>query len=322
MKNLIKLMTTCSLLMTNIISTLSNANYNTSNFQNNFYTLGDSLSDVGALVGAGSQFFQNIPLPEELMKSHDVQLKPPYYQNRSWCNGPVATELISKKLKQKVTAGWDFIALNGQHFSQIGTNYAVGGTFIEKVYGLEGLFLNKFSLDEQIKSLIKQHSDFYNDDLVFINIGTNDLMWIIDHNITDIDNAINKIINKLDEDLTELINKNIKKIVITNIADMGLILNYKETINQQPMTNLVNKFNLKLTEEIKKANKNFEKTNIKEYDVFSKFNKLFEQFKNRGSQYQDSNATKIDINTLGKNGILQTQYVSGANSQNIDNYFF
>ncbi|WP_281748551.1 IS1595 family transposase [Spiroplasma ixodetis] len=81
------------------------------------------------------------------MKSHDVQLKPPYYQNRSWCNGPVATELISKKLKQKVTAGWDFIALNGQHFSQIGTNYAVGGTFIEKVYGLEGLFLNKFSPD-------------------------------------------------------------------------------------------------------------------------------------------------------------------------------
>lgn len=40
---------------------------------------------------------------------------------------------------------------------------------------------------------------------------------------------------------------------------MGLIPNYKETINQQPMTNLVNKFNLKLTEEIKKANKNFEK---------------------------------------------------------------
>ena len=147
-------------------------------------------------------------------------------------------------------------------------------------------------------------------------------MLIIDHNITDIDNAINKIINKLDEDLTELINKNIKKIVITNIADMGLIPNYKETINQQPMTNLVNKFNLKLTEEIKKANKNFEKTNIKEYDVFSKFNKLFEQFKNRGSQYQDSNATKIDINTLGKNGILQPQYVSGTNSQNIDNYFF
>ncbi len=155
MKNLIKLMTTCSLLMTNIISTLSNANHNTSNFQNNFYTLGDSLSDVGALVGAGSQFFQNIPLPEELMKSHDVQLKPPYYQNRSWCNGPVATELISKKLKQKVTAGWDFIALNGQHFSQIGTNYAVGGTFIEKVYGLEGLFLTDFSPHVLVEGIMK-----------------------------------------------------------------------------------------------------------------------------------------------------------------------
>ncbi|WP_286641207.1 hypothetical protein [Spiroplasma ixodetis] len=96
MKSLIKLMTTCSLLMTNTISALSNTNHNTTNFQNNFYTLGDSLSYVGALVGAGSQFFQNIPLPEELMKSHDVQYKPPYYQNRSWCNGPVATELISK----------------------------------------------------------------------------------------------------------------------------------------------------------------------------------------------------------------------------------
>ncbi|CAB1054424.1 Chitinase (EC 3.2.1.14) [Spiroplasma endosymbiont of Danaus chrysippus] len=147
-------------------------------------------------------------------------------------------------------------------------------------------------------------------------------MWIIDHNITDIDNAINKIINKLDEDLTELINKNIKKIVMTNIPDMGLIPNYKETINQQPMTNLVNKFNLKLNEEITKLNKDFEKTNIKEYDVFSKFNNLFQQFKNRGSQYKDSNATTIDINTLGKKGILQPQYVSGANSQNIDNYFF
>ncbi|WP_286641206.1 hypothetical protein [Spiroplasma ixodetis] len=56
-----------------------------------------------------------------------------------------------------MTAGWDFTPLNGQHFSQIGTNYAVGGTFIEKVYGLEGLFLNKFSLDEQIKSLIKHN---------------------------------------------------------------------------------------------------------------------------------------------------------------------
>lgn len=66
MKNLIKLMTTCSLLMTNINSTLSNANHNTSNFQNNFYTLGDSLSDVGALVGAGSQFFQNIPSQRNL----------------------------------------------------------------------------------------------------------------------------------------------------------------------------------------------------------------------------------------------------------------
>ncbi|MBP1525928.1 MAG: hypothetical protein H9Q65_05095 [Spiroplasma ixodetis] len=123
MKNLIKLMTTCSLLMTNIISTLSNANHNTSNFQNNFYTLGDSLSDVGALVGAGSQFFQNIPLPEELMKSHDVQLKLPYYQNRSWCNGPVVTELISKKLKQKVTVGWDFIALKWMGYTLLDTNY-------------------------------------------------------------------------------------------------------------------------------------------------------------------------------------------------------
>ncbi|WJG71474.1 SGNH/GDSL hydrolase family protein [Spiroplasma ixodetis] len=287
------------------------------NIVNNFYVLGDSLSDVGALTGAGSQFFQNIPF-----QKHDVELKPPYYQNRSWCNGPVVTELVSEKLKQKSIAGWDFLALNLSRHSRVGNNYAFGGALACKIpLSVEGLFLNKFSLSSQLTSLLKQHNNFTKNDLVFINIGSNDLMKIIDNNISDIDNAIENIILEIKSNLKKLIDIKCQHIIITNIADMGLIPNYKATSKQSKMTNCVNKYNEKLQEEISELNKKY--TNIvKEYDTFSKFNNLLASFTNRGSQYQNSNATTIDINTLGTTGILQPQYVTGANPQNIDNYFF
>ncbi|WP_353306973.1 hypothetical protein [Spiroplasma ixodetis] len=93
---------------------------NNEKIKGNFYVLGDSLSDTGAVVSGFTVLFKHLKIPKI------AKMLPPFYKN-SFSNGPAATQIIADYLHINLTSAWRFdLFLFADE--QIGNNYAVSGT--------------------------------------------------------------------------------------------------------------------------------------------------------------------------------------------------
>ncbi|UCM93264.1 SGNH/GDSL hydrolase family protein [Candidatus Tisiphia endosymbiont of Melanophora roralis] len=199
----------------------------------NFYVVGDSLSDNGAFVGSLNSILNVIKEEFHFLKWVDkIYFAPPFYQSRSFSNGPMAVEYVADKLGTTMKPGWSFNitpalkhwilekksielgrpfddlikqggikATNYDFSEQIGTNYAVSNARASKGDAVpDFLLFNYFQLKNQVRTLVRHHPDISTEDLLFVMIGGNDIMAaLFNKNPTAlVDESITEICNAIE----------------------------------------------------------------------------------------------------------------------------
>lgn len=300
--------------------------------------LGDSLSDQGALVSVVNQILKKLHSSNSWwdfgLKSvapKSLKLISPHFENRSFSNGPVAVELLAQKLSLTSNSAWE---LNQKPIfggadlssSQLGTNYAIGGTRIKSQGGIVNeLILGNFNLEKQTSALIKQHQKLTKNDVIYLNIGSNDIIGLFDDNKLADKNFIKQKLLDMIVDVEFAINKLIKigcqNIVVANLINLAHLPLFGDTLNKDILTQISYEYDNHLNELINKVNKNYPNT-LKMHNLMEDFISLLEKFTARGKQYLLKNATFVNHDEITNSGQLTPLLVNGATLETLDNYFF
>ncbi len=282
----------------------------------NFYVLGDSLSDTGALVGGVTSLFKHLKI------SKVVKMLPPFYKN-SFSNGPVAAQIIADYLHVNLTPAWkfDLFLLTDE---QIGNNYAVSGALAsrKKELTIESFIINHFDISHQLDALISQHH-INNNDIIFIEIGGNDILYAIKQlSLSNQEVVINEATTLIKDALYKLITKGAQRIFLSNVTNISLtpLFKNKDAVKEHVLL-LTNKFNKILDNVIETLNKN--KKIIIKYDMFSALTNAINKFKNLDSKHNITDAAvTTDFSEIINNGIITPHFNENVNEKNINNYFF
>lgn len=295
-------------------------NINTSNTSyHQMYVLGDSLSDTGSFVGAGTDFVKNNWGLPHLSK---IQLDSPYYKNRSFSNGEVAAEVLAKKLNFSLTPGWKFSALWGWlNYEQVGNNYATGGAVAADNSTWTGEFYsNRFNVTNQLSALLNHHK-LQSNDLVLVETGNNDMLAALEKDkLADQMSIINNAVKATSDTVYNLIRSGVKHIVVTNVTDFGKVPQFYNTSKQTIAHNLSNIYNKQWNDAINQYQSLFPNI-IKKYDFESAIGKFETRFKEKGGDVTRA-AIESTKWTLGTSGKITTKYINGATSETLNNYFF
>lgn len=286
---------------------------------NNFYVLGDSLSDTGAGTFAQNQYLVN---DNNSVFKH-FQLDEPYYNN-CWSNGKVASQLIAEKFNINFKPGWLF-NFNGKTFQKKGNNYAYGGEVADSSDN-HSLIVKTFDLFHQAQMLLSQHY-LQKKDVIWIEIGANDIGSLM----TKTDDAIinKKINNIIDEEkkvINLLIDKGAKKIIVSDVPDLTLTPKIKKILdNNQEKIKIASKICIHYQEqwkqiiiEMKKLYKNiiipYFLSNQLLNDMI-KFNKISNGIINTSATYSKMIVKKTSY-------FYKPIFNSGVNENNLNKYFY
>ncbi|WP_342253847.1 SGNH/GDSL hydrolase family protein [Spiroplasma endosymbiont of Zeiraphera isertana] len=194
---------------------------NNEKIKGNFYVLGDSLSDTGALVSGFTALFKHLKIPKI------VKMLPPFYKN-SFSNGPVAAQIIADYLHINLTSAWRFdLFLFADE--QIGNNYAVSGALAsrKKELTVENFVINHFDITHQVDALISQHH-INSNDIILVEFVGNDILYAFKQSLLkDQEEIINKAVELIKNALTKLINKGAQHILLCNVPNMSIIPLFK-----------------------------------------------------------------------------------------------
>lgn len=277
------------------------------------YVVGDSLSDNGALVGAGSQILKL------LGQNNGLTLASPFYQNRSFSNGPVAAEVLANKLNLTLEPAWDF-DFNNHNMQQIGTNYAFAGATTLDLDSPQGtLLLNHFTINKQVDALLKQHK-MQDDDLTIFEIGSNDLIsQILETSIEYQEQVIEKIISKQKEALEKLLVNGSKHILVMNSPDLSKTPSY---LNEEDVYQLSAAYSQAWSVMISNLQAKYPYY-LKVFDLYHQFYQLLSNFENQGIDISQEAVTwKFDINVVITQGTINPQWNAAHNETMINKYFF
>lgn len=280
----------------------------------NLYVLGDSLSDTGGFV---------LALSESLGNFKKIAMVEPYYKN-SFSNGPVAAQILAQKLGFELNPGFNFKVFPGRICNLVGNNYAIGGSQIVKRIKspFYQLFLNNLTIDEQSNALLTHH-DLKKDDLIFLEIGGNDVIYALSlQTREEQENVINEAINIKEQVVKKLLSHGAKKILISNVADLGKIPRFVETDKSYRATQLSVLFNEKLIAMIKKLKVLFPNY-INHFNLFKIFRNLLNEFSTKSNSnitvgYYDE---EIDFFKIIKESKMSINTTLKTN-KDISNYFF
>lgn len=289
---------------------------NSEKIADNFYVLGDSLSDTGALVSGVTSLFKHLKI------SKVVKMLPPFYKN-SFSNGPVAAQIIADYLDINLTPAWkfDLFLLVDE---QIGNNYAVSGALAsrKKELTLENFIINHFDISHQLAALISQHH-INNNDIIFIEFGGNDILYAIKQPLlSNQEVIINEATALIKDALYKLINKGAQRILLSNVPNISLTPLFKnKDWDKKRILFLTNKFNKILDNIIETLNKN--KKIIIKYDMFSAITDAINKFKKLDINHNITDAAvTTDFSEIINNGIITPHFNENVNEKNINNYFF
>lgn len=280
----------------------------------NLYILGDSLSDTGGFI---------LALNESLGNLKKIAMIEPYYKN-SFTNGPVAVQILAKKLQFELKPGFNFKVFPGRICNLIGNNYAIGGSQIVKRIKspFYQLLLNNLTIDDQSNALLTHHN-LKKDDLVFLEIGGNDIIYALSlPTKEEQESLINEAISIMEKVVKKLLSHGAKKILISNVPDLGKIPRFIQTDKSVRATQLSILFNEKLIVMIKKLKALFPNY-INHFDLFKVFKNLLNEFKSK----PNANITigyyneEIDFSKIIKESKMTvTTNLKGIND--INNYFY
>ncbi|AXK51742.1 SGNH/GDSL hydrolase family protein [Spiroplasma alleghenense] len=277
----------------------------------NYYTVGDSLSDTGALIGALNSKF-----------NAGAKIEAPSYSN-SFTNGDTAAKLLASKLGfENEEWGYAFNFMGQNHH---GNNYAVGGATASNVDNASGMLLNNFKIYEQTVALIKQHK-VKPTDLVFFEIGGNDLFQIINTPEKFQEQKIDEAMANIEKALLVLLNNGIRNIVVMNAPDVSKIPTYN-TSDEKTIKNAANlskEFNERFDLLFDKLDKKFPGA-LKLFDLYTEFDKMLDIFEEDiagGNSKKACTVMKPDMSNISQGLSIKVNYESGCSAQEIDKYFF
>ncbi|PPE04568.1 lipolytic enzyme, GDSL family [Entomoplasma ellychniae] len=191
----------------------------------NFYVIGDSLSDQDGL----SELINN-KLSTSILKIN-LQLGGDGYgydengvHHSNFSNGPTASVQVSKALGlETFNASNQFVGIKEEY----GKNYSVGGATAGQVSGISSILLNDVTVDKQTKTLISQQI-IHEKDIVFFEIGGNDLMSMIDLRNSPSDQLkfMNDSLKRLRIALLNLLNNDVKNIIFMTPPIMSFAPRY------------------------------------------------------------------------------------------------
>lgn len=282
----------------------------------NFYVLGDSLADTGALVSGGTALFKHLKIPKI------IKMLPPFYKN-SFANGPVAAQIIADYLGINLIPAWKFdLFLFADE--QIGNNYAVAGALASKKQELtvESFVINHFDITHQLNALLSQHN-IDSDDIILIMIGGNDILYAIKQTLwSEQEIIINEATKLIANTLKQLINKGAQHILLCNVPNISLIPLFKDKKEvKQRLLQLTTNFNQTLAQIVATLNKKQEV--IIKYDMFNAMTNAINEFKCLDVNNNITDAAVItDFSEIINNGTIIPHFNKGVNAENINNYFF
>lgn len=293
------------------------SNQLTDNIKGNFYILGDSLSDIGVLVGSGNAILKYLAIPNTIV------MKPPFYQN-CFTNGKVAVAVMADYFSIALTPAWKFNFL-GMNSEQIGNNYAVSGAVINSnndATTIQSWVMKCFDFNHQITALTSQHQLLKND-IIFVIIGTNDILSAIKKtSAVEQHQLITTALTLLKVGLETLIRNGAQTIIIANIPDISKIPLFKNNEKiQASILLLINKFNQGLASIISILNSN--KQNIFHYDLFKGIIHAMNEFKKLDCNHNISDgALTTNFSQIMINGEINVHFNPNVTAENMDQYFF
>ncbi|WP_026389658.1 SGNH/GDSL hydrolase family protein [[Acholeplasma] multilocale] len=283
----------------------------------NFFTIGDSFSDMGGKVLAtvakyeniNSLLFQNFVIRNLLRKELKCDLSnfaellhqakiifefgyPSLYN--AYTNDKTAAGFLAEKIglnvKEEFIPGINFNKKNiGNHnenkdFDVWGRNYAIGGAASCTIDGIDGLLLNSFQIQQQAIALVKQHH-LKPTDLVLFEIGGNDLMNMLDRTLEQQNFLLTESINNIKYSLLVLLNNGIRNIVVLTIPDISTIpfvhTSGKNGFQIEQASLLTKEFNTRLENVCTDLSSEFDSA-VHCYDFSQKFADLLIEFEKKG----------------------------------------
>ncbi len=284
----------------------------------NLYVPGDSLSDTGAFVGVVSE-----------LCIRTVKFPPPFFQGRSFSNGPLAVEYVAEKLNLPLHPAWRCITPY-KISEQQGTNYAMTNAMASQGNKLiYHFFFNQFQLKHQRDLLMKQHPCLGKNDLVIIMAGGNDAIHAGRQKNGGGGERITAAITEIQQTLISLAAKAVKTIVVVNMPDLGIIPYFIHSATQTLATTLSRQFNQQLNSMLHDITGQYPGVSIKYLDVVAPFSELVREFEQK--DFDTTHACLSDISdnqdmrmllTLLFRGKFQARYNHGCDAQRIGNYLF
>ncbi|AGM26565.1 lipolytic enzyme, GDSL family [Spiroplasma syrphidicola EA-1] len=298
------------------------------NFFSNYYILGDSLSDSHGIENVVHE------------KTNLTVKMTGNYKNGSFTNGETAGVLLGDKLG----FGTEIRDSDVQYFNNYTNprrNYAVGGATSAKMAGAMGMIVNSVSIEEQAKYLVQQHQ-LFSDELIFIEIGGNDMMAMLNDNLSNVQQTkiLDQMLVNLRNTFFTLTNNGARHILFMNTPDVEYIPLYNATYKpelpaaerekeKQLVHEKANLLGEKINYETKKiidTVNQYYPNSIKMYDLFSNTKSLLDTF-GEGQGYNTTNpVTRLDesalIDKIFAGGNLDSPFAEGMTTADFDNHFF
>ncbi|WP_395167440.1 SGNH/GDSL hydrolase family protein [Francisella salimarina] len=244
------------------------------------------MQQIGRIVVFGDSLLDN----GNIMKTLDIPGKP--YHNGRFSNGLVSTEVLAEILAK------DQKTQEIKH-----KNYAIGGALTHGANPSSLLKFHSFSVSDQVARFENEEGRFANDDLVIVNGGANNFMFMVYNEIPYI-NLMPKF--RVARDLSKIVRKVIKmgakNIILWNIPDVTRAPGYKEYLSnwvgkffKSYLKTNVNLQNGLLRNRVAELQMLFPNVNLKLFDFFTLLNDCIDSPRKYGFE----NVTDACIDSYG-----------------------
>ncbi|WP_150465271.1 SGNH/GDSL hydrolase family protein [Francisella sp. SYW-2] len=244
------------------------------------------MQQIGRIVVFGDSLLDN----GNLMKTLDIPGKP--YHNGRFSNGLVSTEVLA-----------DILAKDQKVQEIKHKSYAICGALTHGGNPSSLLRYHSFAVSDQVARFENEEGRFANDDLVIVNGGANNFMFMVYNEIPYI-NLMPKF--RVARDLSKIVRKVIKmgakNIILWNIPDVTRAPGYKEYLSnwvgkffKSYLKTNVNLQNGLLRNRVAELQMLFPNVNLKLFDFFTLLNDCIDSPRKYGFE----NVTDACIDSYG-----------------------
>ncbi|MEY8717233.1 SGNH/GDSL hydrolase family protein [Francisella philomiragia] len=244
------------------------------------------MRQIGRIVVFGDSLLDN----GNIMKTLDIPGKP--YHDGRFSNGLVSTEVLA-----------DILAKDQKVQEIKHKNYAIGGALTHGANPSSLLRYHSFAVSDQVARFENEEGRFADDDLVIVNGGANNFMFMVYNEIPYI-NLMPKfrVARNLSKIVSKVIKMGAKNIILWNIPDVTRAPGYKEYLSnwvgkffKSYLKTNVNLQNGLLRNRVAELQMLFPSVNLKLFDFFTLLNDCIDSPRKYGFE----NVTDACVDSYG-----------------------